>query len=132
MMLTWDGDNQLREAVSPNGKEVYYYDHNGQRMLAINATDGVRFWFAENETHYDVNGLQTPRYLHLSNGGVTVARVENGVRLELQHADALQNLMVSLDETGNVAASFLSDAGRLVAETCKFCHTWHGKIRKCS
>lgn len=105
--LDWDGLDQIRMVQSPNGAEVYFYDHSGARMLSVNETDGVRFWFAESETHYDLDGAQTRRYLHLSGGGPTLARVENGTEVELQYADALQNLMFSLDAEGNLVASFL-------------------------
>lgn len=116
--FTWDGDNQLREAQAPGGTEVYYYDHNGQRMLAINETEGVRFWFAESETHYDGNGTPTRRYLHLQNAGAILGRVESGADIELQYSDVLQNLMVSLDKGGNVVASFLYGAfGEVVDAT---------------
>jgi RHS repeat-associated protein len=79
-------------------------------MLAVNASDGVRFWFGESETRYDLSGAQTKRYIHLSGGGPTLARVEDGSTIELQYADALQNLMFSLDAAGNVVASFLYGA----------------------
>ena len=105
--FVWDGEDRLRQATGPNGTEVYYYDHNGQRMLAIHPTHGVRFWFGASETHYDATGTQLRRYLHLSDGGSTVARVENGSAIELQYSDALQNLVVSLDDLGDIVASFL-------------------------
>ena len=105
--FTWDGDNQLRQAEGPNGTEIYYYDHNSQRILAINETNGLKFWFAERETHYDIGGADIRSYLHLSNDSTTLARNEIGGNIELQYADALQNLMLSIDETGNVVASFL-------------------------
>jgi RHS repeat-associated protein len=108
--LTWDGLDQLRIADGPDdgqgGFELYYYDHTGARVLAINEEGGVRFWFGESETHFDLNGQQSRRYLHLMAGGGTLARVENGSKLELQYADSLQNLMLSLDTTGQPTASF--------------------------
>ena len=113
MLLYWDGLNQLREVKGPRGGETYYYDQNGSRVLAVSEEDGVRFWFGERETHFNVSGAQTERYLHLSGGGPTLARVESGSsgdRLELQYADELQNLMFSLDEDGNRVAGFLYGA----------------------
>jgi RHS repeat-associated protein len=106
----WDGDNMLREASGQNGAEVYYYDHAGSRVLAISQSEGVRFWFAENETHYALDGIETGRYLHLSGDGPTLARVENGTDIELQYADALQNLILSLESQGKVSASFIYGA----------------------
>ena len=113
MLLQWDGLDQLRAVESPDGREVYYYDHSGSRVLAVNEAEGVRLWFGERETHFDVSGTQTQHYLHLSGGGPTLARVESDGsddRIELQYADALQNLMFSLDEAGNIIANFLYGA----------------------
>lgn len=107
MALLWDGHDQLRLVDGPQGPEVHFYDQDGQRMLAVSKAEGVRFWFGESETHFDLAGVQTKRYLHLSAGGAALARVKNGNKLELQYADALQNLMFSLDTAGNVIASFL-------------------------
>lgn len=106
MRLRWNGLDQLRKVEGTNGDEVYYYNHDGQRMLAVSDSE-VRFWFDESETHYDLDGQQTQRLLHLSGAGPTLARVENGTDIELQYSDALQNLMFALDESGNVTASFL-------------------------
>jgi RHS repeat-associated protein len=105
--LEWDGLGQIRRVQSPEGVEVYYYDHTGARMVAVSEQDGVRFWFAERETHYGLDGTRTRRYLHLSGGGPTLARVKDGSEIELQYSDALQNLLVSLDSKGQVVASFL-------------------------
>ncbi len=117
-LFTWDGENQLREARGPNGTEVYLYDHNNQRMLAVNPGDSVRFWFGENETHYNSNGTKIQRYLHLSDGGSSLARVENGSEIELQYADALQNHLLSLDKEGNIVASFgYGGFGEVVQDT---------------
>lgn len=108
--LQWDGLDRLRVAQAPGGSEVYFYDHTGARMLAVNQANGVRFWFAESETRYDLTGTTTKRYLHLGISGPTLARVEDGNKIELQYADALQNLMFSTDATGKVTASFLYGA----------------------
>jgi RHS repeat-associated protein len=54
--------------------------------------------------------------LHLSDGNTTLARVTDGTQVELQYADALQNLMLALDAQGNVTASFQYGAfGEIVA-----------------
>ncbi|MEM7133158.1 MAG: RHS repeat-associated core domain-containing protein [Chloroflexota bacterium] len=110
LLLHWDGLDQIRVVETPNGTETYYYDHDQSRVLAVSESDGVRFWFGESETHYDLTGTQTKRYLHLSAGGPTLARVEDGSTIELQYADALQNLMFSLNAAGEVVASFLYGA----------------------
>jgi RHS repeat-associated protein len=64
-------------------------------------------WFAESETHFEANGNQKRRWIHLSAGGPTLARVESGNKVELQYADALQNLIVSLNEQGGIVANFI-------------------------
>gem|GEM_PF-2827531 len=117
-LLHWDGLEQVRLVETPNGSETYYYDHTGARMLAINPSTGIRFWFAESETHYDVAGSQTGRYLHPAAGGPALARISNGSAVELQYADALQNLMLVLDSAGNLAARFFYGAfGEVVDES---------------
>ncbi|MGH7339820.1 MAG: RHS repeat domain-containing protein, partial [Candidatus Rokuibacteriota bacterium] len=104
--LTWDGDDQLREVVKAADREAYFYDHTGQRMLAV--TDNrVRVWFAESETHFNKADHEVRRYLHLADSGGPVARVKNGDTLELQYADALQNLMLALDTAGTPVATFV-------------------------
>jgi RHS repeat-associated protein len=104
--LRWDGLDRIRVAQNANGREVYFYDHTGTRVIAVNKR-GVRFWFGESETQYTLNGTQTRRYVHLSDGGSMLARVENGTKIELQYADTLQNLMLALDKQGKIVASFL-------------------------
>ncbi len=105
--LSWDGEDQLRQVKAPNGPEKYYYDHNGQRMLAVVPGSGTRFWFAESETHFDTLGTHQKRYLHLSDDGSTIARIEKGNHLELQYADILQNLMLAMGTNGQMSASFI-------------------------
>jgi RHS repeat-associated protein len=107
MNLDWNGLDQIRLIQGQDGAEIYFYDHTGMRMLAMNETDGLRFWFAESETHYALTGEQTRRYLHLFGEGPTLARVENSTEIELQYPDALQNLMFSLDTNSDITASFL-------------------------
>jgi RHS repeat-associated protein len=102
----WDGEQRLRGVRNGDRSETFLYDHDGVRMLAISKTSGVRFWFGESETHYTLDGKQTLRYLHLSDPDSTLARVENKTTIELQYADALQNLMLATDATGAVVAGF--------------------------
>lgn len=113
-----DATERIRLAAGPNGLELYYYDYAGNRMLAVSQAEGIRFWFGERESHYTLAGQPVRNYLHLNDGGSTVARVEtaNGsgsagiVMLELQYADALRNLMVAIDRDGSVIANFLYGA----------------------
>jgi uncharacterized protein (TIGR02594 family) len=113
--MTWDADDQLRGVEGDQGDETYYYGPNRERWLAIGNT--VRLWFGESETHFTTEGTQTRRYQHIS-AGESLARVENGTDLELQYADALKNLMVTLNRTGAVTSSFTYGAfGELVSAT---------------
>jgi RHS repeat-associated protein len=107
LTLDWDSRGTIRRVEGSGGAETYYYDHTGMRVLALGEREGVRFWFAESEAHYTLDGRQLRRYLHLSSGGATLARVTDGEAIELQYADALRNLMLSLDAGGEVEASFL-------------------------
>ncbi len=120
MTLVWDGEDQLREISRWGAHEAYLYDHEGQRVLALSEADGVKLWFGESETHFR-DGEPIRRHFHLSDGGSTVARITKeptATRLELQYADALQNLMLSLDHQGEVTASFLySPFGEVLAST---------------
>ncbi|RWB97266.1 MAG: hypothetical protein EOQ56_23025 [Mesorhizobium sp.] len=116
--LVWDDLDQLRLAHGTEGTEIYLYNHAGERVLAISRREGVRFWFGESETHFALDGTQTRRYLHLSGGGATLARVKDGTTVELQYADSLNNLMVALDDGGNVVGSFLYGSfGEVVRES---------------
>ena len=105
LSFEWDGHGRIRTAETPAGKETYLYDHTGARMLAVGDRE-VRFWFGESETAFTRAGLRTRRYLHLSDGGSTAARVTDGETIELQYADALQNLMLAVDAQGQVTAAF--------------------------
>lgn len=117
-LLHWDGRDQIRSADTGEGLETYSYDHLGQRTLAVDAGGGLRFWFGERETHFGQDGTESLNYLHLSGGGPTLARVKNGTTIELQYADALQNLMFSLDPVGNVKSNVLyGPFGEVVLET---------------
>lgn len=105
--FAWGPEDQLREAARETAdKETYYYDQDNVRILAINE-NGVRIWFSERESQYDRNGQLQKRYVHLSNNGTTLARVENDTDIELQYTDTLRNLMLSLDDQGDIVTSFL-------------------------
>jgi RHS repeat-associated protein len=127
--FNYDGEDQLREAVGPNGREVYYYDHHGQRMLAVNQ-NGARFTFGASETRFDAAGKQVQRYVHIGDAGGTLARVETALKeprsIELQYSDALQNMIVSLDERGRPVATFHYGAfGEVVHATGAANHNRH-------
>ena len=106
----WDGSDRMRYTNGPSGEEAYYYDHEGNRMLAVNSDSGIRFWFGDSETHFNVDGDFIKRWIHLSGAGSTLGRVENGTIMALQYPDALQNLMATFDASGNMTSSFLYGA----------------------
>lgn len=121
----YDGEDQQREVIAPDGtREVYYYDHNGQRVLAIEAGVKVRFWFGEDELSYPVGGakdgsgnsIPDRKWAHVSLGSQAVARVENGTTLELQYQAGRRDLQLALDASGLVVSDFTYGAfGELLA-----------------
>jgi RHS repeat-associated protein len=116
--LEWDCDGQMRLATGPGESEIYYYDHTGSRVLAISESTGVRFWFAESETHFTPAGQQDRRYLHPSTGSEAIARLEGGGDIELVYTDQRNSLLLSLDSSGDATATFLYGAfGELVHST---------------
>ncbi len=114
--LTSDGDDLIRQVSGPEGTETYYFGPGGERIAAIGGS-GVKLWFAESETHYAAGGAQTVRWHHIASGE-PLARVEDHTAIELQYADALQNLMVTLSPSSAVTSSFLYGGfGEVVAST---------------
>jgi len=138
--MTWDGDDQLRKVVSATGAtESYHYDHTSNRVWAREtssngSTLATRYWFGEVETDVAANGSAV-RYLHLADGGGTLARAErSGTSLatlgvpsvELQFSDGLQNLMLAMKASGTsvtVTAYFHYGAfGEVVAQAGEATH----------
>jgi RHS repeat-associated protein len=77
----YDGDDQQRVAVAQNGDEVYYYDHTGQRFLAVSrgnggSVTGIRLWHGALEVTYNGQGQATRTVVDLALGK-PVARIEN-------------------------------------------------------
>jgi RHS repeat-associated protein len=102
---------------TPDGSfERYHYDHEGQRVWAVNDTGGdagTRYWFGESETFVPAAAPNTKRrYLYVSDGGGVLARAErvnNGVpNVELMYSDALQNLMLTTGVSGPASAPKVS------------------------
>ena len=79
----YDGEDQQRRATAPNlDNELYYYDHSGQRVLAVSRLSGgtitkVRLWHASLEIEYAASGAVVETLAHLALGGQPVARVTN-------------------------------------------------------
>ena len=128
LALTWDGDDQVREAIGPGGTERYLFGEPGERVAAI-GPDGIRVWFGESEARYSSAGALLSRRHHVSGDGEALARID-GPNVELQYADALANLMLGIDSGGTVDAAFLYGAfGEVVAAHGAADHRrqWNGK-----
>ncbi|MBK7193764.1 MAG: VCBS repeat-containing protein [Myxococcales bacterium] len=125
--LTWGGDNQLREVIDGGARERYVYAGGGQRLAAI-GPDGVRLWFGELEQRYTLGGVLQTSWHHVAMGE-PIARLEvsgGATTIELQYADALQNLMLATSTGGVVRAAFLHGAfGEVVAATGGATHPRH-------
>ena len=111
----YDGDDRLREAIglSGQGREVYYYDHNGQRVLAARVTgaawlERIRFWFGETEIWYHPTGEVEKTLVHIPLGEVPVARVENANPddVELTYTGILGHLLAAAGTSGALGARF--------------------------
>ena len=123
----WDfvyaGEDWQREAVhtDQNGvttTERYFYDHEGNRMVAARYTSGAlddaKFWMGPTELHFDHDGSGT---LSLARSITRGALGQPVVRLERTNEAAspsvsqvyhspLEHMLVSLDESGTVKAGF--------------------------
>jgi RHS repeat-associated protein len=124
----YDGDDQQRRAIAPNTeRELYYYDENGQRMLAVTrSVDGaiqrVRFWYGALEVRYTGTGAVERTWVHLGLG-TPIARVERvgaaAPTLEYQFGSNLGHLLGAISE----GATTLSTAfvygpfGEILAES---------------
>ena len=110
--FSYDGDLRQAKAVGTDGTtEIYYYDANGQRTLAIRKSpagtyERARFWFGETEVHYDGTGAESKVWVHVSLGGLPIARIENRTTLEFTHHSRLGSLLVADDASGNIKGGF--------------------------
>lgn len=128
--ITSDGDDLVREVAGPGGTETYYFGPSGQRLVAITPTE-VKLWFGPDETHFSTTGFQTLRWHHVA-AGEPIARIEKSKvsSIELQYADALENLMLAVNAQSAVVAGYLYGAfGELVWELGDTNHrrTFNGK-----
>lgn len=80
----YDGEDHLREAsqLGPYFGEVYFYDHQGQRILAVAydsmAGGSARQWFGATEIVHGQSGNPAERTVHVSLGAQPVAQIKNG------------------------------------------------------
>ena len=106
---TFGGDGLLHESAGAGGTERYYFGADAERIVALGPT-GVTIWFGESETLYGNSGTQQRRYFHIA-AGEPIARAERTTptsthTIELQYADALQNLAVTVSSINAVTAAF--------------------------
>ncbi len=92
-------------------RRFYYYDANGQRTLAVRKSpagtyERARFWFGETEVHYNGTGAESKVWVHVSLGGLPIARIENRTNLEFTHHSRLGSLLVADDASGNIKGGF--------------------------
>jgi RHS repeat-associated protein len=112
--FVYDGDDQQRKAIAPNtDSELYYYDENGQRMLAVILSSGgavkrVRFWFDSLEVQYDGAGSVARTWVHLG-FGMPIARVQrvSGAEptLEYQFHNGLGHFLGATTENATTLAT---------------------------
>jgi RHS repeat-associated protein len=128
MNLSWTGDGQLLKVDGPGAAkiETYHYDANGARAWAVNAADGLRFWFGASETRF-MNGVVQERSIHVADDSGEIARVlKRGTAapsVEISYADGMHSLMLALGEHGEVMASFVYGAfGEVVAQLGESSH----------
>ncbi len=123
--LTWGGDSQLRETAGA-ATERHYYAGPANRIAAV-GPDGVRLWFGEQEQLYSLAASPQRTWHHVAMGE-PIARIETtaGTSVELQYADALQNLMLGMSTANTVNASFIHGAfGEVVGSTGASTHRRH-------
>jgi len=108
-----DGDDHIRQVstsggAAPAGTDTYFFGPGAERMVAF-TPEGVKLWFGESETHLYANGAFDRRWFHLA-AGEPLARIERAGKattIELQYADALQNLMLTLSSSSAMTSAFV-------------------------
>jgi len=125
--FTYDGLQKMRRAETKGGnQELYYYDENGQRYLAVETTSKAvvrtKNWFGPSEYWYSGGGNESKpsvkltgstyekAMINLSLGGLAVARVDfetGSDEFEYSFHNGLGHLMGTLDDNGNVTTAFV-------------------------
>ncbi len=127
----YDGTDQQREVSlddGSNGRELYYYDHAGQRYMAVTFDNDsaivpsrVRVWMGAAEIWYAPNTSTgtmdvESEYGHFGLGAIPVGRIKHEhvspfiitTTAEASFHNGLQHMMGAVDwETGVVNASFV-------------------------
>ncbi|MEN8129173.1 MAG: RHS repeat-associated core domain-containing protein [Pseudomonadota bacterium] len=111
--FVYDGDDLQRKVTQAGRSETYFYDHTGQRYLAIEK-DGAgnpvrtRFFFGPTEIWYGADGAmeKTRTTIGLGQSVARIERVGDDQTIEYLYHSTLQNLIVALDDQGNTNAGF--------------------------
>lgn len=122
--FVYDGDDRQRRVTHNGASETYFYDHNGQRYLAVERDPlgnvaRTRFFFGPTEVWYTSSG-SVEKTLSTVNLGQSVARIEKaGATEELTYLyhSTLQHLIVGLDESGATKVGFFyGPFGEIIGE----------------
>jgi len=109
--MLYDDDDRMRLSKGPGGTEYYYYDHEANRTLRIDPSGDVHFTFGGVELVYDKYGAVQPceQRAYISAGAQPVAEVKGRdtcERLRVDYHGGRGDMLVSLDDTGNLRARF--------------------------
>jgi RHS repeat-associated protein len=120
----YDGDDQQRRVTAPSlENELYYYDHTGQRVLAVTRLQNgtitrTRFWHGSLEVEYPQSGpVETT--VHLSLGANPVARITNRVTARRVIHNHLGHFLAAFTPDGQALdASFIyGPFGEILAQS---------------
>ena len=95
----YDGDHRLRQAVGPDGTEIFYYS-GPNRVLAVQYNGKARVWFGDLELHF-TDGVLTKDWYTVKLGQ-NVARIENGVLTELTFPTPQNHEAISITADGQI------------------------------
>jgi RHS repeat-associated protein len=107
-----DGDDLIREVTDGTSREVYYYDHNGQRSVAWSSSWSgqsakLRFWFGDTEIEYSTNASPPPvkeTAVFARLGAMPVARIRRtsaNTAITLLYSGVLNHLLAVLNTTNS-------------------------------
>lgn len=109
--LVHDGFDQLREVADADGREVYWYDGDRQRVgvatyTAAGTLARVRWNFGATEIVYQPKNFVEKTIAHVAHLG-PVGRIENRIRLETVFDDQHDHTLAVLDTSGVLLAGFV-------------------------
>ncbi len=122
--FVYDGDDQQRRATAPNlDNELYYYDHTGQRVLAVSRLQNgtitkIRFWHASLEIEFAASGSVVETIAHVGLD-VPVARIINRTIAKRAIHNHLGHFLAAFTPDGQAldAAFVYGPFGEILAQT---------------